>query len=263
MDNKKQLAEIATNALADIIEPVYNDLAHPAAEETGKFAGRIPRFLNALCSDFDIWILKREYNIKMVTLELEKQLKNVPPEKIVEPEPYVAVPVLPAILYSYDSNELRSMYAHLLAKAMHVDYKNEVHPSFVEIIKQLSPLDCLVFKEIVSNTIATFGVFDASIDKISEFEEHLIYYAASLNSCDEVKQIRISLDNLSRLKLIDKTDNLNGSFEGDYVGFFSSEFVDFSSELNGDSNDEFYYDQRVFRLTDFGRSFSEICVLDI
>lgn len=52
------------------------------------------------------------------------------------PEAYVAVPALQAISYSMNSEELRNMYANLLAKAIDIDEKDKVHPAFVELIKQ-------------------------------------------------------------------------------------------------------------------------------
>lgn len=43
-----------------------------------------------------------------------------------------------------DSEELRNMYANLLAKAMNVDEKDKVHPAFVELIKQMAPREALI-----------------------------------------------------------------------------------------------------------------------
>lgn len=62
---------------------------------------------------------------------LEQKLKNIDEEKIVSPESYVAVPAIQAISYSMNSDELRNLYANLLAKAMVTPTKDAVHPSFV------------------------------------------------------------------------------------------------------------------------------------
>ena len=102
---------------------------------------RIPRAINAALSPLRQWIAQREYNVAETEKLLAKKLENIEPEKIVSPEPYVAVPALQAISYSMNSDELRELYANLLAKSMCIDTKNSVHPSFVEIIRQMSPLD--------------------------------------------------------------------------------------------------------------------------
>ena len=118
---------------------LYEDALQPTVQEVGKFAARIPRAINAAFSGLDKWILNKEYAIDETKKLLEKKLENVDPDKIVTPEAYVAVPAIQAISYSMDSEELRNLYANLLAKAMNSDTKDQVHPSFVEIIKPQHP----------------------------------------------------------------------------------------------------------------------------
>ena len=79
---------------------------------------------------------------------LEQKLANMKPEDIVDPEMYVAVPALQALSCAIDSEELRELYANLLAKAMNT--KDNVHPGLVETIKQMSPYDAAYFKLLTS-----------------------------------------------------------------------------------------------------------------
>lgn len=85
-----------------------------------------------------------------------------------EPEAYVAVPAIQAISYSMNSEELRNLYANLLAKAMNSDTKDMVHPSFVEIIKQMSPIDALVLNEITQSNY--FPLVNLSIKQYESLE---------------------------------------------------------------------------------------------
>ena len=73
-------------------------------------------------------------------------------DSIVSPEAYIAVPALQAISYCKNSEELRNMYANLLATSMLNDKKEDVHPSFGEIIKQLSPDEARmnIFKQVMT-----------------------------------------------------------------------------------------------------------------
>ena len=138
-------------AVGDILKTaptIYEDALQPTVQEVGKFTARILRAINAAFSGLDKWILNKEYAIAETKKLLEQKLQNVDPEKIVTPEAYVAVPAIQAISYSMDNEELRNLYANLLAKAMNADTKEAVHPAFVEIIKQMSPIDALVLKEI-------------------------------------------------------------------------------------------------------------------
>ena len=63
------------------------------------------------------------------------------------------MPALQAISYSMDSEELRNMYANLLAKAMNVDEKDKVHPAFVELIKQMAPREALILDGIFKSPL--------------------------------------------------------------------------------------------------------------
>lgn len=53
----------------------------------------------------------------------------------------IAGPTLEALRYTYDETELREMYENLLASAMDTRIVNQAVPSFVDAIKQMSPLD--------------------------------------------------------------------------------------------------------------------------
>lgn len=99
----------------DTVPELYHDTLQPAAQETGKVIARIPRAINAAFSGLDRWILNKEYSIEETKKLLAQKLDNVDPEKIVEPEPYVAVPAIQAISYAMNSDELRNLYANLLA----------------------------------------------------------------------------------------------------------------------------------------------------
>ena len=82
---------------------------------------------------------------------LELKLEKVSPELIEAPEPYIAVPAVQYISYCMNNEELRNMYANLLANSMNKVVKDGVHPGFVEIIKQLSP-DEAKFLKYMGNT---------------------------------------------------------------------------------------------------------------
>jgi len=132
----------------EVIPNIYDDGAKPAIREIGQFIARPLKLINTLFQPLDIWLLNKEYNIEKTKILLAERLQHVKPEELVSPEPHVAIPAIIALSYSMDSEELRNLYANLLSKAMVLGMKDKVHPSFVEIIKQLSPIDAIVFKEI-------------------------------------------------------------------------------------------------------------------
>lgn len=141
----------AAGKLVEVIPTAYEDLLQPAVKETGQIIAKLPKAINAALIGVDCWVEEKKYKLDETKKLLEHKLQNVDPDKIVPPEHYVAIPALQAISYSMDSEELRDLYANLLANAMNIDTKNSVHPAFVELIKQLSPYDAHVLKEFNTN----------------------------------------------------------------------------------------------------------------
>lgn len=183
----------------ETVPDLYEDAFQPTVQETGKLIARVPRAINAAFSGLDKWILNKEYSISETKKLLSQKLENVEPEKIVEPEPYVAVPAIQAISYSMNSKELRDLYANLLAKAMNIDTKEFVHPAYIETIKQLSPDDAAYFKHIYS--LETRPLIDVRLN-LSNSLSSIIAANCNLFSTGYVKSFALSLDNLCRLGLV-------------------------------------------------------------
>lgn len=73
------------------------------------------------------------------------RLKNVPNEKIVEPNPRIAVPAVQSLVYSMDEEYIKEMFATLIATDMNADTKRSAHPAFVEIIRQMTAQDAKLY----------------------------------------------------------------------------------------------------------------------
>ena len=93
MKELDKLSEGIGKALETTTE-LYHDALQPSAQESGKLIARIPRAINAAFAGLDKWILNREYSVEETKKLLAAKLDNINPEKIVEPEPYVAVPAI-------------------------------------------------------------------------------------------------------------------------------------------------------------------------
>lgn len=269
-----------TGAIGDTLKTaptLYEDALQPTVQEVGKFVSRVPRAINAAFSGLDKWILNKEYAIDETKKLLAKKLEHVGEDKIVTPEPYVAVPAIQAISYSMNSKELRNLYANLLAKAMNSDTKDLVHPSFVEIIKQMSPTDSIIFKEIGS--VPSFTV--AKITAI-EYEpiENLRHYR-NLNdplppssksfSFDRITNIDLdyeivltSIDNLLRIRLINEEqlyyDVIPSDLRGNKVFELIRSKIKEQMTTENWSYEEITHD---ITLTNLGHNFFNICVSNV
>lgn len=210
----KQAGEVIPTLNEDVVKPVVN--------ETGKAITVIPRAINAALAPLRKWIARAEYSVQATEGLLAHKLKDIDEGKIVSPDPYVAVPALQAISYSMDNEQLRELYANLLAKAMNIDTKDKVHPSFVEIIKQMSPLDARVLQEILKKLAiyecAPLMDYGYKVDKgllVNHLSDDPQIFSIDLTETKTVemtnlhwmtfapeRDICISIDNLNRLGLI-------------------------------------------------------------
>lgn len=244
----------------ETVPDLYDDAFKPIAQESGKTLALVPRAINAALVPLRQWIAEREYKLAETEKLLAKKLEHVGEEKIVTPEAYVAVPAIQAISYSMDSAELRNLYANLLAKSMNIDTKNSVHPAFVEIIKQMSPIDALVFKNIMEREI------NPLIDIIYQNEE-LEFLSITSNISDiniaQPEIISVSIDYLLKQNLI--TIPISKYYANDYLyeNIINSEYYTLLKKSHPDTIDGFKmtYQKRQIHKTDLGKSFYNICVL--
>lgn len=126
------------------IDKIYEDAAQPLAQSVGTTLSIPIDAINAALSNVRKWINEREYTIKAQEIlndKLLEYLKGVPSERIVTPDRFIVLPLLRDINYVCDNEVIYEKYASLLATNMDSDTKNLAHPSFIQIIEQLSPLD--------------------------------------------------------------------------------------------------------------------------
>lgn len=247
---------------------LYEDALQPTVQEVGKFAARIPRAINAAFSGLDKWILNKEYAIDETKKLLEKKLENVNPDKIVEPEAYVAVPAIQAISYSMNSEELRNLYANLLAKAMNSDSKDMVHPSFVEIIKQMSPLDSIIFKTIMERDVnPIIDLLYAKIDDpdfpIPSASRFIATNITDLN-ISSVESIGVSIDNLVKQGLITIPKDESYANEHFYNCILTSPYYIEQQKTHPKTYDgfTFYPNKKMINKSNLGIAFYKICLHD-
>lgn len=86
------------------------------------------------------------YNIEQYRKEIESSAASIPPEKYIEPSLHITGQALENSIYCISEKELRDMFVSLISKSMNKDYAKYIHPSFSEIIKQMSVLDAKIIR---------------------------------------------------------------------------------------------------------------------
>ena len=246
----------------DKVPDIYDDGLKPATKESGKVLALIPQTINAALAPLRQWIAQKEYNVAETDKLLAQKLEKVKYDKIVSPESYVAVPAIQAIAYSMNSEELRNLYANLLAKSMYIDTKELVHPSFVEIIRQMSPIDALIFKTIMGRAV------NPMINLIMKNEKGafrtIVTNVTDINIASQ-ELIGVSIDNLTKQNLLSVPDDGFYSDEKVYDSILQTEFYEKQKNLNRRTVDgfEFTYTKKMINKTNLGRLFYKVCVAEL
>lgn len=257
--------DIVVETVKTVGKDVYEDGLKPVVKPTGELGGLIPRTIKAALAPLEKWIMVREYNLEATRRLLEEKLQNTPAELIESPEPYIAVPALQYTSYCMDNDELRNMYANLLANSMTKVVKDGVHPGFVEIIKQLSPDEAKILKHMKTHPVeptitlkykhaAGGGV--AIIRDFSDIGERV--------GCEQPQNIAAYFDNMVRLGLIVNVGNL--SYLTDKTRYEPLKHHRWVSVYATDEQaqargfDKYSFEEGFVRLSAYGENFCSVCL---
>ncbi len=109
--------------------------------------------------------------------DLEDALSNVPEDKIIDPKPSVVAPAMQALAFSHEETSLKDMYVKLIATAMTERRKNEAHPAFVEVIKQITAEEAQLLNMLLQFEIipaVELRIQDSKSGSYGVVHEHLI-----------------------------------------------------------------------------------------
>lgn len=200
------------------LDKLYDDLIHPSAEAVGIMISIPFRLVRQKLSNIEKYLIEGEKNLDRISESISEKLSDTNPENIVEPEPYIVVPALQGISYCMDNDELRTLYANLLATAMQKDKKDSVLPAFAEIIKQMSPVDALLMQSLTPNDMyplaevrfqrKTSAIF-SSYESFKPFQGGISIFQNLSDILDDLyppDKIAVSIENLARLGLIEISD---------------------------------------------------------
>lgn len=90
--------------------------------------------------------IKYAHNLELFRKRLESSIEQIPPEKVAEPSVQTTAQALENAKYCVGEDDLREMFVSLISNSMNSDFSEQVHPSYSEIIKQMSGLDAKIIR---------------------------------------------------------------------------------------------------------------------
>lgn len=256
--------EIIVESAKAVAVETYKDTLHPALQAAGSIIALPLQAVDAALSKPKLWVAEKQFNYERTKKLLAEKLQNVPPENITPPENYVAIPALQQISYCFDSDELRDMYANLLAASMQKDKKWGVHPAFIDIIKQLTPDEAKLLKSLPPSLRAYHPVLEVHL-RLPGNKGYNVLYSNYSNVadgvCDCPENICAYLENLDRLKLIELNMGIFITDKEEYERLKSTPIMRKITSEELEEGRSYEYQNGSFRLSSFGLSFVKMCIL--
>lgn len=124
------------------LDKAINNLTEKPTEQVGKTLSDILYIVFGGISQF-AEKRKLKYTVELENFKnnLNNKVNLIPPENRIEPNLQIVGPALENAKFCVEEEDIRDMFENLIAASMNIDTYDKVHPSFSEIIKQMSPRD--------------------------------------------------------------------------------------------------------------------------
>lgn len=201
---------------------------------------------------------KNEIDVENLRNSTLQQVATIPPENVQEPPLKIIGPALEASKYYIEEEELRSMFAKILASSFDNRKNSVIHPSFVEIIKQLDITDARILHFLKEQNHATgspIPIMKAVVNSDSGYKIifPIIYF---INGTEGIDELSPSLTNLERLGLLKIDDDRYSSNDSEY-DFIRNNFI---VQHILENHPEISLEKMCFSITPLGKNFLEVCL---
>lgn len=204
---KNEIVKTALETSNNILLEIYGDLLKPGVAQVGQAIGTIIGLGNTILMPL---ALKNEQSKIILESNLNKyrqKLEHIPEENIQSVVPEIGVPILEKLMYVSDET-LVEFYTELLAKASDKEQCASTHPSFVNIINNLSPKEVKILELVYEKNLAIVSVNVITNDSSHPIEQ-ISELILDVDIYDENATAHIS--NLIGLGLIDMNFNVQFS----------------------------------------------------
>lgn len=228
-------------------------------------------------SYFKQGLIKKESAQKFQN-EISENINEIPEENIVNPRESIVMNAMEGARNSLEEDSIREMYAKLIASACDSRKQSDLHPSYVEIVKQLSPNDAKLLEQLrvldKTPSVEYFtsphdgGEIDLSSNFVLPFVQN---YLQTVNGLENL--IRLNLVTFAKGRLL-VDSKVYTSFESpalklsvvnDAGKFLTKVAADQQKNIN--INDSAYNPvngielrKSYVEITSYGKSFVRICI---
>lgn len=201
---------------------------------------------------------KREIIVQNYKESIAQNIVSIPEEHIQEPPLAIVGPALEASKFYIEENSLREMFAKVIGLSMDDRFNDKIHPSFVEIIKQLSPHDAQVLQKIKAINLYVGSPYPSMQMVIESDSGTTTIFPLIVLFKDDIsfENNAISINNLERLGILKIDMGRWSADDSKYIPYHENYVI--QQVLN--KNPEMSLEKGSFSLSDFGKNFIDLCV---
>ena len=201
--------------MKNTVKNVTEDLIRPSSRSIGKNLGLM---FDGATAWLACWgekqKIKKEHEIKKFKELMEKSIQSISEENLKEPTMNIVGPAIEAAKFYYEEGYYRQLFANLIAASCDKTKINDVHPAYVNIIKELSPLDAKflsMFKYNATYPMVELQIYNKNEKTITPCAYKIFYFKDKDKEFDNDEYIPLSksLDNLMRLGLVIKNSRIH------------------------------------------------------
>lgn len=256
--------ESATSKVPQFVEKTGENLLVPVAKEIGTTFADI---WNIIFGNISLYAEKAKYyraqKLEQFKALTEKKFQAIPDNQKQLPDLQVIGGTLEDSRFCFDKDELRDLFATLIASSMDSEKADKIHPAFSGFIRRMTPADARVLMRFkASNRFPIVNYRFAMNHGHSVFEENVMDPKATP---EEMRSVSRSLEVLQSFRLIRLDYESYLTADGIYSEFDQHHMitakdavlpmVKATNPLIKDIN----YQKGIAELTSLGKQFLEVC----
>jgi len=253
--SEKEIIEGTANAIAEHLPKT--------AETADSVLSTVIGIFDVMLTPFQMLKIFKDSKMKEFKENLAKKIERIPEEARKDTiDLKVVGPALEALKYTFLEDDLREMFENLLASS--IDKREDVFPSFIDIVRQLSSDEAKLLKYLSVNGTDyplidlnyTYDANDAFDVELSNFTD--IGYGV----IEKPELISAYLRDLDRFGIIEIQTGVYLAEDIVYKKLENHPFIqDRKTKIYKDPG-KYEIEKKKFTITDYGKAFINSCVID-
>lgn len=260
--NKIADAIAGVGEVAKFVGKVYEDAASPAVREFGLTVGSAVAVALKPVRGV-LWTIEEFENWAGAAVQERVRRRSVPDSRIRSPDARLYAGVAVGMVSAGNTEELRDMFANLLATAMDVDTATLAHPAFAEILRQITPDEARLFASLATRQKhASVSVRMRPKGKGAIIGSVRNFVDAPMIPPERAQLVPGYIDNMIRLGLLEAPSLMVFQDTSPYATLAAHPQVAiWQQEIEAQGLDA-SLNFGVIRVTHFGKQFEAACILD-